>query len=390
MNKLSQYLLGDASIRYRATIWLVSFCAVVFLIWAKNAPLDVIVRGPGEVIPSSKTQIVQSLEGGILSEMRVREGDEVPAGSVVALLSDTKFKGAYLELKNEYRSLEIKLARLDNELKKQPSFEPEQSHVDADSKVTRSEIQLFNARMREYESTRGALTEAASLRKDETRMLANMAYKGVVPEIDVIKARQNLGDTEAKLAKLDTEFMMKRSEEYADTLNEMRKLEQTLSIREDQLKRTTLIAPVRSIVNKVHVNTIGGVVAPGEEILELTPLDDELLIEAKINPKDVAFVYPGMPATIKFTAYDYTIYGSFAGRVKHISADTFEEETSREATPYYKVEVEVDQQTINRSGKDIVVRPGMLADAELQVGKKTVLEYLLKPLFKTTEALREP
>ena len=374
----------------RHSIWLVALTLVLFIVWAHFAALDEIVRGPGTVIPTSKTQVIQSLEGGILVELRVHEGDEIAAGSIVAKLSDTKFKGAYFELENEYNSLQIKLSRLVSELEKKASFTPLESAQASAPRVSKSEMQLFKARLQEYESTRASLLEAISLQDQELQMLDKMAAKGVVPEIDVVKVSQKKTDVQAKLDKLESDYFLSRSEEYAETLNEIKKLEQTLSIRKDQLERTTLTAPVRSIVNKVLITTIGGVIAPGEEILELTPLDDDLRIEAKINPKDIAFVFPGMSATIKLTAYDYTIYGSFPGEVVHISADTFEDETRRDAPPYYKVEIEVDQQSIEQSEKEIMVRPGMLAEAELHVGDKTVLKYLLKPLFKTTEAFREP
>jgi len=182
---------------------------------------------------------------------------------------------------------------------------------------------------------------------------------------------------------------MSRSEDINTTLGELKQLEANLQTRHDQLKRTQLTAPVRSIVNKVHITTIGGVVAPGDPILELTPLDDELRIEARISPKDVAFISPGMSASVKLTAYDYTIYGAFPGTVIHISADTFEDAAQRDATPYYKVLIAVAPEDLVRKGKRVEIRPGMLAEAELNVAEKSVLQYLLKPLFKTTEAFSE-
>lgn len=374
----------------RIIIWIVSLTLIVFLIWAHFAALDEIVRGPGKVIPSSKTQVVQSLEGGILEELRVREGDEISSGSVVAKISDTKFKGAFYELENEYRALQIKLTRLSSELKKSESLVLSATDIESAPKIAESEMQLFNARRSDHEAKKVALTNAVALHDEELSLLQRLEKKGVVPMLDVIKAAQLSSDAEAELENLEGEYTLVRSEEYSETLNDIKKLEQTMSFRKDQLQRTTLKSPVRAIVNKVLINTIGGVIAPGEPILELTPLDDDLRIETKINPKDIAFVFPGMAATIKLSAYDYTIYGSFKGVVKHISADTFEEEQQKDAVPYYKVEIEVDQQTLEGSEKEISVRPGMLAEAELHVGEKTVLEYLLKPLFKTTEAFREP
>ncbi len=386
---LADHLLESRSAQQR-TIWLVVLVIVAFVVWAHFAALDEIVRGPGKVIPVGKTQIIQNLEGGILSELHVHEGDEIARGDVLARLDDTKFRGAHGELSNEYQALQIRLARLSSELAKADTFEPRPEHADANPDIATSERQLFEARVQEYRVTKAAFTEAVNLQEQELKLLEKLARKGVVPDLDVIKSRQSTSNAQKDLSALDTEYTLLRAQEYADALNESKKLEQTMAVRLDQLHRTTLRSPVRGIVNKVLVNTIGGVVAPGEEIVELIPLDDELRVEARINPKDIAFVYPGMPATVKFSAYDYTIYGSFRGVVRHISADTFEDETQRDAPPYYKVEIEVDQQQLVDADADIAIRPGMLAEAELHVGEKTVLKYLLKPLFKTTEAFREP
>ena len=164
-----------------------------------------------------------------------------------------------------------------------------------------------------------------------------------------------------------------------------------MDIRADQLERTVLTSPTRAIVNEIMITTIGGVAPPGEPILELTPLDDDLWIETKISPKDVAFVRPDMPATIKLTAFDYTIYGSLRGSVIHVSSDTFEDDTQRDAPPYYKVLVGVGAENLQQAHADIKIRPGMIADAELMVGQRTVLQYFLKPIFKASStALREP
>lgn len=376
--------------RHRLTIWLIMATISIFLGWAAFAPLDEIVRGEGKVVPTSKTQIIQSLEGGILSELLVQEGNTIEQGDVIARLSDTKFKGAYGELENQSLALQVRLKRLKSELSKAKSFEIPQFIQQQAPEVVESELQYFDARQTDYQTTLSSLSKAVALQNKEVRILENLSDQELVSERELLKAQQTASETQARLDSFESEYMTTRSDEYAQAFNELNALKQTLEIRRDQLKRTTLIAPVRSIVNKVLINTIGGVISPGEEILELIPLDDELRIEARISPKDIAFVRPDMRATIKLSAYDYTIYGNLSGSVRHISADTFEDEIHRDAPPYYKVTISVDQTSLKKSGEQIEIRPGMLAQAELHVGEKTVLQYLLKPLFKTTEAFREP
>jgi len=358
---------------HRKVIWIVAALIATFIVWAKFAILDEIVRGAGKVVPTGKTQIVQNLEGGILAELNVKEGDEVAQGQIVAKLSDTKFKGSFGELEREQRFLKIKLARLSKEIEKSDSFSPSNENQKFAPNIAKSEVQLFTARLQEYNTTKLSLEDSVKLYTKELNLLSKLSKDGVVPPLDAIQAEQKTSEARKKLNSLETEYMLTRTEEYAETLAELKKLEQTLSIREDQFVRTTLKSPARAIVNKVLVSTIGGVVGPGEEILELIPLDDELLIEAKIDPKDIAFVHPNMNATIKFTAYDYTIYGSFQGTVRHISADTFEDETRRDGTPYYKVGIEINEKDLEFLGKEIAIRPGMLAEAEL-LSRKTFVQ----------------
>ena len=256
--------------------------------------------------------------------------------------------------------------------------------------MAQSEEQLFQARLVEYESSTTSFATTIALQEEEVDMLRDLSSENLVPRLDLVKSQKQLAQARSDADAYRAEYVLTRSEEYSAALTELQQLEANLETRKDQLARTSLHAPVRGIVNKLLITTIGGVVAPGDAILELTPLDDELRVEAKISPKDIAFVTPNMDATIKLTAYDYTIYGSFPGKVIHISADTFEDENTRDGEPYYKVQVAVEAEALEREGEKIEIRPGMLAEAELNVGDKTVLQYLLKPLFKTSEAFREP
>ncbi len=374
----------------RLTIWLVAVTIVVFVVWASRAPLDEIVRGPGELVPSSKAQTIQNLEGGILAELLVREGDIVERDAVVARLDSTQFTGTFRELQEQLLSLEIRLYRLKRELDKATELDLPSNLLKAAPEVAESENRLFSARLQDYKSAFNAASESLHLREKEVDLLLPMQEKKVVPPIDVIRAQQAASEARGRLEALKSEYELSRAESYSEILAEHSQLKQMRSIRQDQLRRTTLVSPVKGIVNKVLITTIGGVVSPGEEIIEIIPLEDELRVEGRIKPKDIAFLYPKMRATIKLSAYDYTIFGSLSGEVEHISADTFEDEARRDADPYYKVIVKVDQSSLNGTKGEIEVRPGMIADVELHTGQKTILQYLLKPLFKTTEAFREP
>ncbi|MGB7431409.1 MAG: HlyD family efflux transporter periplasmic adaptor subunit, partial [Ahrensia sp.] len=291
---------------------------------------------------------------------------------------------------NQVLALEIKLLRLRAEIDKQAEFQVSPDLAAKAPAVADSETRLFYARSDEYATGRAALSKSLELHAREEEILQRSVNRRTAPEIDLVKARQAKQDVQAQLTGLDNEYVLSRTEEYSTVLTELTQLRANLASRQDQLTRTVLTAPTRGIVNKVLITTIGGVAPPGEPILELTPLDDELRIEAEIPPKDIAFIYPGMRSTIKLSAFDYTIYGSFEGEVLHVSADTFEKPNGRDSAPYYKVQIALKDNTLSANGNTIEVRPGMLADAELHVGKNTVIGYLVKPLFKASLAFREP
>lgn len=371
-------------------IWLLSLTIGLFLTWASFAEVDQIVRGPGKIVPTSNTQVIQNLEGGLLSELLVTEGQIVEQGEVLARLSDKRFRAAFEELESQVLALDIKLLRLRAEIDKLETFEVPAEFATRAPDVAESETRLFYARTQEYANARSSLTTTLNLHAREEEILQRSVSRRTAPEIDLVKARQAKQDIQTQLVALDNDYVLSRTEEFSTVLTELTQLRANVASRQDQLTRTVLTAPTRGIVNKVLITTIGGVAPPGEPILELTPLDDELRIEAEILPKDIAFIYPGMRSTIKLTAFDYTIYGSFEGEVLHVSADTFEKPNGRDSTPYYKVQIALDDTTLSANGNTIEVRPGMLADAELHVGKNTVIGYLVKPLFKASLAFREP
>lgn len=220
-------------------------------------------------------------------------------------------------------------------------------------------------------------------------MVSRMAERGLAPEIELTRADKALADARARLDEITTKAELDRADEYARTQGELASLRQRLKLSQDQLARTTLVAPLRGVVNRIAVTTIGGVVRPGEEILQIIPLDTGLFVEARVKPADIAALREGQKATVKLSAYDYTIWGTLPATVTFVSADTFRDERQRDAEPHYRVTLRVDDQGLTERQKSMDIRPGMQAEVEFQTGGKTILTYLTKPLWRGSEALRE-
>lgn len=373
----------------RYQIGLIALIVVVFIVWAAFAPLDEIVRGVGKVVPTMKNQTVQNLEGGIVSQIYVTEGDIVEADQLIAQMDKTRFQSAYQELLDQKWALSLKLARLEAEAEFETPFIPNSEIAKLAPEHAASEVQLFTARREELAQTTKNLSEAIELKDQEVEMLRAMAAREAIPQIELIRAEQALVDIKSRLTATHTEFETARSQEYAETLVELRQIEEQIRGREDQLKRTAVRSPIRGVINKVMATTIGGVVQPGDPLVEILSLEEELRIEGRIDPRDIGFVYAGMPATVKLTAFDFSIYGTLKGRVVHVGADTIIDEQQRDPKPYYEVFITLETKSLNGPSGSVEIRPGMQAQIELDSGQKTVLQYLLKPLFKTTEALSE-
>ncbi|MEL7262353.1 MAG: HlyD family type I secretion periplasmic adaptor subunit, partial [Pseudomonadota bacterium] len=224
----------------------------------------------------------------------------------------------------------------------------------------------------------------------EKELLERLLDRQIVALIEVTRARKAWADARIKLDEIITQTELERAQTHSDTLKELNTLRQNSKAAQDQLNRTVLTSPVRGVVNGLAVTTIGGVVRPGEEILQIIPLDEELFVEAQIPPKDIAGVRKGQEATVKLSAYDYTVFGALKGTVTLVSADTFKDERKEGGDPHYKVTVAVDRTALTERQRGIAMRPGMQAEVELHTGSKTVLQYLMKPLYKSREAFREP
>ena len=322
-------------------ILLVGVALAVFLAWAAIAWVDEIVRAEGEVVSSSRSQIVQNLEGGILAELSVRQGDRVEAGQVLARLQDTKFRSHADDLQDQIDALEIRRFRLEAELDGAFDFSVPNDLAERSPDILSSERALLNARQTDYTSRRDGARNILDQLQDELANLERLYADEIVALIEVNRAKKAASDAEIKYNEIGTQAELRLAEEYSETLQDLTSRRQELRLAKDQLDRTVITSPMTGIVNALQVTTIGGVIRPGEEILEIIPLGEELFVEARVKPEDIASVQRGQLATIKLSAYDYTIYGSLSGQVQFISSDTFKDERRPDEPPHYKVTVQV-------------------------------------------------
>jgi adhesin transport system membrane fusion protein len=373
-------------------VWLSAATVIVFLIWAFFAWVDEIVRAEGSMISSSRPQIIQNLEGGILAELSVGEGDIVEAGDVLARLHNTQFQSAVDDLGDQISAFEIRRLRLEAEIDGDYTFDvPNEWQIRTPDLVV-SEAALLQARQSDYVTSVDGAKQVLIEAQRERDLMNGLLKNKIVSLIEATRARKAFADAKIKYDSVVTSTELDRAQEYSDVLKELSTLRQNLKASSDQLDRTLLRSPMRGIVNNLSVTTIGGVVRPGEEILQIIPLDEELFVEARVKPEDIAGVRRGQAATVKLSAYDYTIYGTLKGEVKLISADTYKDDRARDpdGDPHYKVTLAVDTDHLTLRQSELEIRPGMQASVELHTGSKTVLQYLLKPLYKSKEAFREP
>lgn len=360
---------------------------ILFAVWASNFELDEVTVGVGKVIPSSHEQIIQSLEGGILKELKVHEGDVVEAGQVLALLDPTQIDSSVQESNSRLRAALATSARLQAETAGTPlTFPPE---VLADSALVAAETALYHSRRENYSKTISGLTEALDLINRELKLTASLVAKGAASNVEVLRLKRQANDLQNKLNDAQNQYIVQAREELAKANAEVASQRSIIIGRADSLKRTVIVTPVRGIVKDIEVNTVGGVIPQRGNLMEIVPLDEQLLIEAQIAPRDVAFITPGQRAVVKLTAYDYNIYGGLEGKVASISPDTIQDEVHRDQY-YYRVYIRTDKDyLVNKKGKKFPVYPGMIAMGEIHTGSKTIMEYLLKPLNRAKEALRE-
>ncbi len=391
MNDVQESLLSQTTPGSRLVSYIVAAIIVVGIIWASMARVEEITQGEAKVISRSREQVIQSLEGGILAEMSVREGDVVESGQVLLKIDPTRANASYREALTKVVGLKATLARLRAEAYGLPLVFDEQ--VKQFPEEVESETRAFTARRRALEESVSALDRSYALAMREINLAEPLAAKGLLSDVELLRMRRQANDIRSQVVERRNRYRADANSELVKLEMELSQTSESLVGRADVVERTTVTAPVRGTVKNVRVNTIGGVIQPGEHILEIVPLEEQLLVEGKIRPKDVAFLRPGLPATVKITAYDYAIYGGLTGTVEHISPDTLKDDEKASAgrpdTTYYRVVVLTNKSALHAGDKDLPIIPGMVATVEIRTGEKTVLDYLLKPVLKAREAFRE-
>ena len=412
----------------RAILWAIAaFCAAA-LVWASRAPIEQMTRAMGTVIPARQVQVVQNLEGGILSELLVSEGHTVNEGQVLIRIDDTRFASSYRESRLHMLSLQAKAARLRAETEDGPYVDPVEV-ADAAPELVERERRLYETRQRELQTDldiqrqqvtqrrqellelrarEAQLTRSYGLLQKELGITRPLVRDGVVSEVDVLRLERRanelrgemegarlaiprlesaLAEAEAKADERALRFRNEASGQLNDAMAELARLAESSLALEDRVRRTLVRSPVNGVVKRILVNTVGGIIQPGMDLMEIVPSDDRLVIEARVQPADIAFVHPGQRAVVKLTAYDFSIYGSLAGHLEHVSADAITDEEGKSA---YLARVRTERTHMGKDELTLPIIPGMVAEVDIVTGEKTVLQYLLKPFLRARErALRE-
>ena len=361
-------------------VFMVSLIAVVF--WASVGKIDQVTRAQGQIIAAERTQIIQSPDGGVLTELHVKEGDFVKAGQLLATLQKERAQAAVSDTRAKVAALRITLARLQAEIfEKQLQFDPTLlSYKD----YIHNQTELYTKRQRAFKDEISALTKILSLAEDELKINRQLEASGDVSRAELLRLERSSADIAAQLTG-------KRNKYFQDAQAEMTKTQEDLSTQTEQLndrtallEHTELVAPVDGVVNNIKVNTVGGVVRQGDTVMELLPGGNNLVVETKIMPADIGFVKIGQTASVKLDAYDYSIYGGMLGNVSYISPDVLTEETKQGPMTYYRVRVTITGTEFKGDkASQIQVRPGLTASVEIKAMDRTVLSYLIKPLSKT-------
>lgn len=415
----------------RLLVWVMLACVLAFFVWAYFAVLDEVVRGSGKVIPSSQVQVVQNLEGGIVKELLVAEGDSVQPGQVLLTIDDTRFDSSLQESRVRELSLQAKAIRLQAEAdgldalpefpaaigdtlpqlyeQERKLFDERRGELAANRRILAEQVAQKQQSIAEFDARRKRLERSLGLTQRELRVTRPLQAQGAVSEVEILRLQRQVNDlrgdldearlaiprAEAELAEveqrrveLDAGFRKEARAELSEVNAEISALSAGNVALADRVQRTQVRSPIRGVVKSLTVRTIGGVVQPGMDLVEIVPLGDNLLVEARVKPRDIAFLSPGLPAKVKLTAYDFSIYGGLDAQVEHISADTFVEE---DGEAFYLVHVRTREPELVRGGETHAIIPGMTAEVDILVGEKSVLSYILKPVLRARDsALREP
>ena len=353
-----------------------------FSAWAYSFEIDQVARAPGVIMPSSKVQVIQSKDGGVLLSLPVNAGDEVSKGQVIARFDQTDALADFQDAKAKAASLQANIARLEAEIYgRNPVFSEETAEY---PKFVKNQMALFEKRRAAQAEELAALEEILRLVKEEIAMNEPLLAYGDVSRTEILRLRRQEAELTAEITNKRNNYFKDAQTELNETEEELESVRQALVQRERQLNQKTLNAPLRGVVKNIRITTEGGVIRPGEEVMEIVPIEDDFVIEAKLSPADIGFVHLDQDATVKVDAFDYTIYGNLEGQVVYISADTLDESGPQGETPYYRINVRTKGRNFtNGVDNDLQILPGMTTMVEVKTGKNTILNYLLKPVTKT-------
>jgi membrane fusion protein, adhesin transport system len=408
-------------------LWSIAAFFLVAILWAAWAEVDEFTRGEGKVIPSSHVQVIQNLEGGIVAELHIREGQQVKANQVLLRIDDTQFSSSLREADVTLDQLEAKASRLRSEAESREFtgaglvgvmpevigeelalYESRRNEQRGRSQVLIEQVVQKRQELTELQAKHEQLQRSYALLDSELQMTRPLADEGAISRVELLRlerqvndlagemkqaklsiprAESGLQEVKEKLASVELEFRVKVRQELSEVLSELSRLTETSDALEDRVERTLVRSPVAGTVKQLLVKTIGGVIQPGMDIVEIVPTEDSLLVEAQVRPADIAFLHPGQKAVVKFSAYDFSIHGGLEGQLVHISPDTIVDENGES---FYLVRVETDQAYLGSEAQALPIISGMTASVDILTGKKTVLDYILKPILKTKQlALRE-
>lgn len=421
-----RYFMTDDELPLHRHVILVSFFAffILFVVWASFATLDETARGEGQIIPAGEVQVIQNLEGGIVDAFMFKEGDRVNKDDVIMRLRDVGAQSDLGSNEAKYLGMLAAVTRLQAEvegkmtvdfpedlMKRAPqsvseelnAFRANKDKLSGQIQVLEQQLSQRKQEVNELNTKSSDLAGVIRLSQEEKSMTEPLVARGSAPKMELLqlergirekqtelnavraavpRAQSAISEAEARISEIKKSFVADAQTELAAKTIEMNTLKQTLGALEDKKDRTDVRSPVNGTIKDFKINTIGGVIKPGDPIAEIVPVDDNLLVEAKIRPSDIARLSPGLPAMVKITAYDFTIYGGLKGEVVDISADTIKNEKGEF---FYRVKVRTKENSLHRKGEVLPIIPGMIATVDVQTGKKTVMEYLLKPFLKTVE-----
>ncbi len=373
----------------RIILWLIFAIVIIAILWASLSKIDQVTRAQGQVIASTRTQVIQSNDGGVIEEMLVKEGDQVKKGEILVRLDKTKVEAAFLETRSKMVALKAAKARLDAEiLGGTPKFPKDINNY---PQFRENQLMLLKKRRTAIEEDIQALNRMRSLANKELNLSSRLLKTGDVSLADIIKLQRQVADLDAQITNKRNKYLQDIQAELNKVGEDLASTEQLLAQRQDQLDHIELKAPANGIVKNVRITTLGGVIKPSEEVMQIVPVEDNLVVEAKIKPSEVAFLKVGLPTNIKIDAYDYTIYGSLQGKLIYISPDTLSEDLKQGELAYYRIQVQTDgKQFSAKPNQALEIQPGMTATVEIKTGENTILNYLLKPVIKTmNESLGE-